>query len=406
MNSLDITKIDPSNKFLKFLTKRIADDKYRGVISSQQNRYKIEDVNIILTELNKYRLNKRKPLKIRTADIRKRPENTEEEFDYAEIVSNIYDKMGRTTQDSLRKNFFPDFERMGLVTRTKVRGSFKSVEITKLGIDFVEASPIDRMLIFSNYLNTLLGGSIDLIISILTNDQFKWITEYEVMFIISAIGAQNTTFNITESEAIELINSYRRLSNVQKEYLITTLNNKLRPIKDQVKNKDRDWHNWKNKNDQIFQLLKQSVFFEVNNDKLMLRGEIVVNGTSYELVQKRRSQQEKNNYFEHHNIKKEQYKGYELHHIVEFSEIRTAEQLKMIDNWQNMILIDGQTHNEITVERGKTNYYLYNYSDEFAQISDIMKENIKKLQYDKNLIINRKLNKTIKEYNSVLIELI
>lgn len=404
-NNIQLSKIDPSNDFLTFLTRRILDNKYRGVVSSQHNRYTIDNIEDILSELYEYKTKYKKPLKIRTVDISKRPMNTEEEADYAQIVSNIDDKMGRTTQDSLRKNFFPDFERMGLIVRHKIGNSIKSVEITRLGIDFIHADLMTKLLIFSKSLNNLLEGSVDLIISILTNYKFDYITEYELMFIISAVGANNTNFEITESEAVKLITSYRRLRPSQKEYMIKLLNNELQPKGQQNKTLKRDWHNWKNKNDQIFYLLTQSVFFEISQgNKLSLRGKIKLDGNNYELLQKKRSQVEKINYFNNHSIDKSLYKGYELHHIVEYSEARTPEQLKLIDNWKNMILIDGQTHNEITIDRNKINYYLYNYSIEYAKISDIMNEHVKKLEYDKNLIIDRKLNKIIKEYNSVLID--
>ena len=53
-----ISNINPASQALKFLESRLASDYYRGVESSQHNRYEVSDVHTILRLLDQYAPNR------------------------------------------------------------------------------------------------------------------------------------------------------------------------------------------------------------------------------------------------------------------------------------------------------------------------------------------------------------
>ncbi len=99
-----ISNINLGNKSLEFIDFRLLDDKYRGSWSSQHNRYTMDKIAIILSLFNKYSPNKELMI-IRTADISKRPNNTEEERTYSEFCNEAKAMAGIGTQDAMRKIF-------------------------------------------------------------------------------------------------------------------------------------------------------------------------------------------------------------------------------------------------------------------------------------------------------------
>ena len=76
-----LQSIDPSKESLKFLSKRIRLDDYRGVQISQHNRYDYNQVLEMIKELD--RISKDDFMQIRTTDLSKRPNNEKGEERYA-----------------------------------------------------------------------------------------------------------------------------------------------------------------------------------------------------------------------------------------------------------------------------------------------------------------------------------
>ena len=107
---------DPSKKSLTYIDKRINSDKYRGMVSSQHNRYDTDTICAVLELMEQFAPNK-SLMKIRNTDISKRPYNTPDEATYAQFVHEVNKTIGRGSQDSIRKNFFPDFDRGKLIAR-------------------------------------------------------------------------------------------------------------------------------------------------------------------------------------------------------------------------------------------------------------------------------------------------
>lgn len=173
-----IESIAPGNLSVEFVAKRIQDENYRGLISSQQNRYTLDQLIIILTKLDKYAPDG-SLLRIRTTDLSKRPQNLPEEVDYAKMCDEIKREAGIGTQDALRKNLFVDFHRMGLIDRySKYQVSIGPytkkgvyyVSLSKLGEELITAPPQQQYFIYSSAVNNFLPGYIDTILELLRSN--------------------------------------------------------------------------------------------------------------------------------------------------------------------------------------------------------------------------------------------
>lgn len=358
-----VSQIQPSNKALEFIDKRLLDDNYRGTESSQHNRYDMAEIYDILTIMDKYSPNKAL-MRIRDTDMSKRPNNTPDEAIYARFCENVKAKVGKGTQDSIRKNIFVDIHRMGLIERyngDKVKldgfdgGSVKYVSLSDDGIKFIKSSLLNRAYIFTKALDKLLGGYIEIALSMLNERDLGNISKYEFIFFISAIDT-GTTFNLNINQCVELIESYRLLSRTQRTAVIETLKQKLQPqLFSGNKTKQRDWHNWQNKIDQVYHLFKQTPYFDVSGaDKeiLTLSTRKVITKAGEILDLPKRSILEKVAYFQQHKgVAKTS--GYELHHVVPLSWSESPEHYKLFDTWKNMVYIDAYSHAKITQNRNR-----------------------------------------------------
>lgn len=146
---VQMQKIAPNRQCVNFLINRIQSDSYRQIHISQHNRYTQDEVFIILQEI--YKLVGLEAMQIRTTDLNKRPQNIAGEEIYATITSKINVILGRCTQDSLRKNFFVDFHRMGFLYRYNThkqpvspfqRAHIKFIKLTPMAEDFLNANSL------------------------------------------------------------------------------------------------------------------------------------------------------------------------------------------------------------------------------------------------------------------------
>src|SRR3954452_3968240 len=109
----DLIILGLSEQCSAFLVERIESEEYRGSHLSQHNRYTFDDVIKIFDIL--YEFIQKDFLIIRTTDSSKRPQNYPEEKLYSDVCKKIREVVGKGTQDSIRKNFFVDFDRMKLL---------------------------------------------------------------------------------------------------------------------------------------------------------------------------------------------------------------------------------------------------------------------------------------------------
>ena len=143
---------------------------------------------------------------------------------------------------------------------------------------------------------------------------------------------------------------YRRLSYYQRKSVVDTVDAYCDPKRfEGDKTYKRDFHNWKNESQQIFMLMKQTVFYEERNEELFIR--IGDNGLFEDESKLKRSLSQKIEYFRKHNISKEI--GFELHHIIPLLTARNRIEFQTLDVWENMIYIDGYTHSKISHTNNK-----------------------------------------------------
>lgn len=350
------------NDALAFIDKRINDVNYRGGVSSEHNRYDMDEIYKMLMCLDRYAPNNQL-LRIRDADSKKRPENTIDEYDYARFCEEVNAAVGKGTQDSIRKNIFVDLHRMGLITRYDKNRNFispyrrispKYVSLSPDGVKFIrERDLLNRSFIFTKAIDTLLGGYIEIALQLLKEPEYHigTITKYEFMFFVSAVDS-GTSFSITLEQCVDLIHTYRRLGKYLQIKVIEILSDKLKPENfDGDKTAQRDWHNWKNKIDQVYHLLAQSPHFDVVGDDLNLSTHKIKTKAGEIIDVMTRSIAEKDAYFNKHKVKRTA--GFELHHVVPLSWAESPEQYKLFDKWENMVYIDAYRHAIITQNRNR-----------------------------------------------------
>lgn len=353
----ELLNIDPSKKCFSFLVERVLSDNYRGLQISQHNRYTFEQVVGMLDIM--YNLVGNERMKIRTTDLSKRPTNTPDEYLYAKYTTLVNNKYGKSTQDSIRKNLFVDFHRMGLIFRfgsdgTKnspyERKAVSSVSLTPLAIDLIskEKNMTEKYMIFSRAIDNLLLGLATDFFDILAELDYLTLTEYT--FFVSFIRQDLNGRLIEIDEIIDYVKEFRSLSRFQKQRAETLVKEYCNP-RNFAGNKlnKRDYHNWINETMQVFMLLNMTAYYTYNI--VAQRIEFMVNEnyvfTSQEDVRKlKRSISEKHRYFREHNVSKEL--GFELHHVVPLLWARNTTEFFLLDKWDNMLYIDAKIHAIIT----------------------------------------------------------
>lgn len=353
----ELCSLDPSKACFTFLAERIGEAGYRGIQCSQHNRYNLDVVCTILGEL--YQAAGTEKLIIRTTDLKKRPGNLPEEAAYARYVSALSAKLGRCTQDSVRKNLFVDLHRMGLLERfdTKGRsmgpyekGTKKYVRLSPLGLELIDPALtlFERKLRYTRAIDTLTCGLADELLSMLELDGS--ITETEFQFFFSFTGETMHGRRYSAAELLDYIREFRSLSRYQRSAAVELVKRYCDPDTFAGdKTAKRDYHNWLNETQQIFMLMSQTAYYELDDGTLRIR---VGRDALYENREKlRRSKTEKEEYFRQHGVART--KGFELHHMVPLCWAKTALEFSALDVWQNLIYIDGYKHAVITQNRNE-----------------------------------------------------
>lgn len=346
-----LCNIDVSKKCFEFLADRISNPDYRGMQCSQHNRYDMGFIFTVLDEL--YAVAGCEKLTIRTTDLRKRPYNLPEEADYAVYTNNLSNKLGRCTQDSVRKNIFVDLHRMGLIERFNAHGEKvspyqngikKFVQISDFGLNFIKATDVlEKSLLYTRAIDALTHGLADELLNIIELDGF--ITEHEFQFFLSYRGETLNGHQYSLSELTKYITEYRRLSRYQRDYAVKLVKEYCNPNNFRGNKTDKkDYHNWLNETQQIFILMGQTAYYETCDNELRIRiGRESLFTDKEKLI---RSAKEKSEYFKNHNIVKT--KGFELHHIIPLCYAKCALEFSKLDVWENMLYIDGYKHSIIT----------------------------------------------------------
>lgn len=372
---MSITNINHNNKALSFLADRIKSDDYRGIHLFQHYRYDLNFIKAVLSEIHEYENSTgSKFLKIRTTDSSRRPMNNSDEIHYSNVIDKIKRKTGKGTQDAIRKIVFVDCNRMGLLERfdkdkTLIEVGTKSkteyVSLSEKGKRFVETNNIkEEYFIFSSGIYRIVGSLINILESLISNYSLGFISKFEFMYFVSAVD-DNSSFSINIDQCADLIREFRLLGDAEKKGVTKILKEQMNPKKFKGNKKDkRDFHNWENEATQIYCLLSTTVYFEVRNGiKLILNtGDTSLESILGTDIKKNRSLQEKNNYHKNHNIR-EKINGFELHHVVALEYADSPALYKLLDDWRNMVYIDGHSHAKITQNKNRNIVMESNTSD-------------------------------------------
>lgn len=351
----------PNSQCLKFIAYRIKQDNYRGIHLSQHNRYDFDTACDMLYELKNIAKNRK--IKIRTKDISKHPKNMEGTEKYCQYCSALHQKYGSFTQDTVRKNFFVDFVRMGFINRYDKNGNLIAVTQRKC-CQYVALSDRGKILAsksesrknkyiaFSKGLD-MLSNNLALNLFNLSKNTDGKITRMEYTYFVSFLGLSivrrqgQRTKNIVVSEQmiIDYINEYRSLKNIHSE-IDRIVKNYCTPSNFAGNKKQkRDFGNWINETEQLFKLLSTTIYFECLNKyhtlKLRVDGRMNIDN----MQGLSRSSQEKENYFINHNIEKDDLST--LHHIVPLDLWEDLDDFKLLDDWRNMIFIKTSEHTSI-----------------------------------------------------------
>jgi hypothetical protein len=409
----EILKIDTGNIFLEYIVCRLQKDDYRGVHISQHNRYGLEfvikmlgaikdEVGSALFEIPRGDYSERENIK---------KYNVDDYPQFKTITNNVNSLVGKTTYNSIKKNFFVDFHRMGLITRYDKdktpsdpykRTTIHYVSLTNEANKLLNSSNIiKKHRIFTdvldrNLFNSYLSNLVDLIF----NSQYKadTINIHEFMFIFTDVELNNP---------IKLLKEYRNLKRFQKDKLLRLVQEYANPDNfNGNKTNKKDFHNWINETQQMFRLLKQTSYFQIdeNNQNIALN---IGNYGIFSIDNIKRSNKPKQEYFNIHNQEKRQ--DFELHHIVAISKARNKKEVELLDNVNNMIYLHKDKHLEITKQKNTHVYLSINKvkvnfcnfdSDKIQAINaknalySTNKEVIQKLKEHNRLAIN-----TIYEFN-------
>jgi hypothetical protein len=408
----ELLAISPGNAAIKFLDNRIANDNYRGDVSSEHNRFTKDEVITILTTLNKYAPNG-SLMKIRTTDISKRPENNPDEETFANFCTEVTQKIHKGSQDAMRKNYFVDFHRMNFISRYKKngkpivpykRGAIGFVSLTKQGRKLIDATDLEeQFFIFSKGIDLMLGGYINILLEIFRSPEYgiDALTIYEHMFFVSAVHS-NTSFRINTQECVEYVKLYRTLSRVQRNAVVELLKDRMRPENyPGDKTRKRDFGNWKNKAQQLFSIITQTVYFEQRDDKLVPRELRNTKNEATTLVKLSRSISEKFEYFTNHRVGKARILGFELHHVVPLSWAESRAQFKLLDVWINMVYIDAFSHAKIT-QNNNANVKMESENTTII-LSDTVGNDVK-LALNTNILYSPDNLENMLDYNTKLLE--
>lgn len=405
-----LSNIDPSKECLKFLEKRIDRVDYRGNQVSQHNRYDKVVVKETLKEMCNVAGNDF--MQIRTTDLSKRPYNISGEGKYAQFVTNLCKnkKVGRGTQDSIRKNHFVDLDRMGLICRFTdkkeivypyERRNIKFVKISELGMQFLQAEDIFKeSLIYTTAIDNLMGHLQSKILELIVAVGNK-ISQDEYTLFASFLGKELLGKVYDVKDVRDMIMEYRNMSVFSRKAVLDKIQKYCKPS-EFIGNKiqKRDWHNWKNETQQVFMLLGQTSLFEVREEKLVVRIGVDKEISLFENMNTlKRSISEKYEYFKYHKVKK--VKGFELHHIVPICYAHDRNEFLIIDNHKNMVYIDGFSHSKIT-QNSNRNIKL-SFLGTTVVLSDFSGEKIQ-CEHNSQIYYNTDKQGEMLEYNANLLE--
>lgn len=414
---------DPNNLALKYITKKINSNNYRNVPSPEQNGQNVDQVWKFLSVLNK---KKYKMLPIPPGDDDGRM--TSRDFPlYVEFKTEVEKKLGKMTKNSIKKNYGVDLHRGGLITRfdkNKLetdpfkRSIVYYFQITQDGKKFAkEKNKIKRDKHYELYTERLIGDLKEDVEKILSDKNgINYLTFHEVMFFVISMRDNDENLFLDYNQCIELLVSYRKLSkHARTNEIHDILSTSLKPsnFENVTKTYKRDYDNWVNKINHIFEKLDfGSTFNIVDKEKGNAFQKIQYASTSKTKKQIDRDKNERKKYFEKHFNKNEKklktdnpnLKAFELDHIVPIKDGKRMEPAyqKNIENYKNLLFISADKHKIKSVQRSKFKIL------EKLENNDLMYKSFDGecliLKFKENVLYNPKLIDDMLSHNKELLD--
>lgn len=401
--------INPALECLKFLYHRVLRDDYRGLHKLQHYRWSTEYIKIVLKHLPKHNL-----LLHTQGDIYEDYRYNDDELEFCNYLKNVNKDLSNMqksiTDMGMRKIIFVNLQRMGLIDRfnkkqelcaiDKTYRNYKYVKITQRGLDFLEAKDIfEEQRNLGIALDFVFGGIAQDMLDIINALNPQYISVSEMMFFVSYLGKEYQGKILTKDVIIEFINEFRSLKARQKivEYVISEF-----CVPENFsgnKTQKRDFHNWKNEAQTLFDSFDLMALFEYDRVKQNLLLKAKING---ENITFKRSHIIKEEYFKQHEVQKDL--RFELHHIVPFYYAKDINALKAIDNWQNLIYIDANSHRIFTLDKSAKKAIRLTFKDKDAVLDNLMGDEVI-LRYIDNIHYKIALQERMLKYNKALLGL-
>ena len=397
-----IKSIDSRNEFLEYIVERVLRNDYRGIQISQHNRLTFSYFEKLIESI--YEVAGKGIFRIHVGD--DEGELQPDAETYYKLVEKVKEKTGKGTINSIKKNTFPDIAKMGFIFRydkgknlIDEYGSRKGiyyVSLTPLGIKFISMPKFERIKSFSDGIDHLVGNLSNDLAEFLSLNEFNinYIDLSEFMYIIS-----DQRPSITWHDKLRYLIAYRKLNSIQKEQLDQLL--KLYCNPSNLRNKAdktllRDYSNWKNESQQIYGLFSNSAYFKVISNRLALNdGEL---GVFYNDV--RRTTQGKNDYYKYHLVHSDP--NFEFHHIIPFSKARNRLDLKLIDDFKNLIYILNTKHEEF--KNSKNDFVKLKYTENYPfLLFEDFNDNYIIVNLESEAKVNKAIIPSILDYNNSLL---
>ena len=325
-----------------YLFSRVRRDDYRGAHVAQHNRLPFDKAASLLSMI--HRTVGEGDFPVPPGDDRgaRRPDCAA----FYRLVDKIAGQLGQGTVNSVKKNHFPDFARMGFLERLGRDGSVLSPEdrrpvfaarLTPAAARLaLAANPREKYRLYLDAVERLIGAKIlDELFAILHED-FESVSVHEFMLALSDPRA-------SRAEKVALLKSHRRLSALQRVALRADVRRECDRLSALAKDKrgKRDYGNWLNQALEIFNLLNQTVYFKTFKKTVLMLG---FSDEALEFLAAR-SGAAKARALRWHDI--EERGEYDLHHIVPLENAFSRRTLERVDDHRNLLCLRKSVHRRI-----------------------------------------------------------
>lgn len=398
--------INPVLGCLKFLYHRVLRDDYRGTHKLQHYRWSAEYIKIVLKHLPKNNL-----LFHTQGDIHVNYRYSDEEQRFCEYLNKVNKDLlslnASITDMGMRKIIFVNLQRMGFIDRFSKKKElcdinrkyqYRYVKITQRGLDFIHSRDIfDEQRHLGIALDFVFDGVVQDVLDILNALKPQYISVSEMMFFITYLGKEYQGNILTKDKIVEFINEFRSLK-ARAKVVEDVVSEFCSPSNFEGNKTDkRDFHNWRNETQSMFNSFDLMSLFEYDTERQRLLLKANING---EKITFKRSSLIKAEYFKQHEVQKDV--RFELHHIVPFYYAKDIDALKAIDNWQNLIYIDANSHKIFSLDKSAKKAIRLNFRDLDAVLDNLIGDEIL-LKYTDNIKYKVELQQRLIRYNQNLL---